>query len=173
MSTPGKLPDVVVRFRAMSGCWARGIAVVSSIDSAGALHGLTLRAMTPVSFSPLRLLICIGEKSRTYAALQQSGVFCVNILSADQQPLADHFGSSKSDKFAGQAYDLLPSGLPALHGTLGSIECRVSEIIGNSYHHVVFGDVINQDVRLGDPLLSYGPAYTRITAAADTNLMGG
>jgi flavin reductase (DIM6/NTAB) family NADH-FMN oxidoreductase RutF len=166
MSEPKQLPEVVVKFREMSGAWARGTAVVSARDAAGDLHGMTLRAMTPVCFLPMRLLICIGEKSRTYAAMRETGSFCVNILAADQEAQAIHFGGSQTDKFNGQEYDLLPSGLPALRGTLGTIECAVGDIVPNAYHHVVFGDVQSYDTRLGDPLVCYGPGFARLGAPA-------
>lgn len=151
-------------FRDLSNAWARGVAVVTTVDPSGRPYGLTMRAVSPVSADPLRFMICVGEASRSLKAILAAQSFCINYLGAAQSEIAEHFASRKDDKFATVKHTVLESGAIAIDGATTTIECRVSHAISSGDHRLLVGDVLRATVRGGDPLLIFGGAYGRIAA---------
>jgi flavin reductase (DIM6/NTAB) family NADH-FMN oxidoreductase RutF len=45
--------------------------------------GMTASSLTSVSLDPPQILICVARKLFTHQAIEQSGVFAVNILGTD------------------------------------------------------------------------------------------
>jgi 3-hydroxy-9,10-secoandrosta-1,3,5(10)-triene-9,17-dione monooxygenase reductase component len=79
--------------------------------------------------------------SRSWAAIEASGKFCVNVLHEKQKDVSARFGSREPDKFAG--VDWIPSqlGSPIIEGTLAHIDCTVHSVHDGGDHFVVFGAV--------------------------------
>src|ERR1700752_3118648 len=69
---------------------ATGVTLVTTDGPAGRF-GVTVSAFASVSADPPMLLACINRKSPAAAAIAANGGFCVNVLSAEQSPLADVF----------------------------------------------------------------------------------
>ncbi len=149
-------------FRQLSNAWARGVAVVTTVDASGRPAGLTMRAVSPLSSSPLRFMICVGEHSRSLKAMLTSQIFCINYLGAGQQALADHFASRIDDKFADISYRRLDSGCIALDEANAIIECRIAHAISSGDHRLLVGDVTYSELRGGEPLVIFGEGYRQL-----------
>src|SRR5215469_5655910 len=77
-------------FRTTMARFATGVTVVTTtLDHA--YFGLTVNAFCSVSLSPPLILVSLDLRSQTYASLRQSGVFAVNVLTREQEPLALRF----------------------------------------------------------------------------------
>ncbi|WP_043539727.1 flavin reductase family protein [Salinarimonas rosea] len=113
--------------------------------------GFTATAVTAVSDHPPSLLVCANAGSESTQALVESGIFCVNTLSWDDEPLASLFAGRtelRGDaRFAHGRWSALTTGAPVLESALVSFDCRLvsAEIVGT--HHVAVGEVV--DVRVG------------------------
>lgn len=57
--------------------------------------GLTATAVTSVSVAPPTVLVCIEAASRTLAAIEASGIFCVNTLAEADHELASVFSGRR------------------------------------------------------------------------------
>ena len=136
---------------------AAAVTVVTS-DGPGGLCGTTASAVCSVSDTPPILLVCINRSSRNNAVLKQNGRLCVNVLRAEQQPLALQFsraGIDAQERFtAGDWLRPIPhsaasaaaatssttqaAAMPVLNGALVSLDCRITETAEVGSHTVFY-----------------------------------
>ncbi|MDQ0137782.1 flavin reductase (DIM6/NTAB) family NADH-FMN oxidoreductase RutF [Neorhizobium galegae] len=162
-ATEEAVPDNKLLFRDLSNAWARGVAVVTALDSAGRPQGLTMRAVTPVSTDPLRFAICVGEASRSLKAILYSQAFCINYLGKEQVRLADQFASPTEDKFAGVEHEIFETGAVGIVGALATVQCRIAHALSSGDHRLLVGDVVGSRIHPGEPLVIFGGRYCGIT----------
>lgn len=156
------------QMRACSRQLAAGVCVVTTCDAFGRPYGLTMSAVLCASLDPALFLISIAETSETLAPLLDHGAFAINILSADQQALAQTFASKGGcDKFKHIAHRLGTSHrLPLLCGVLATVECRLAAAYPCGDHRLVVGEVRALRANAGRPLLRYDGCYAGIDAGA-------
>lgn len=113
--------------------------------------GFTATAVTAVSDHPPTLLVCANAGSESAQALVRNGIFCVNALSWEDEPVASVFAGRtelRGDaRFGQNRWTALATGAPVLETALVSFDCRLlsAEVVGT--HHVVIGEVV--DARVG------------------------
>lgn len=129
------------RFRHVMGHLAGGVAVVTSRASGGGRCGLTATAVCSVSLDPPLVLVSVDRDSRTHVAIEASGVYAVNLLSADQEELAEKFATKDPDKFAGLELRTASTGAPVLAGCLGYLDCEVARDVPAGDHTLFVGRV--------------------------------
>ena len=136
-----------------------GVTVVTSVRE-GEPRGVTVSAFSSVSVDPPLVLICINREARSYLFISESKIFCVNILSGDQQQLAQRFASKmRQNQFEGVPYDLGPTGAAIIQGTVAHLECEVAEEHHAGSHSVFIGRVVSCASRAGSPLGYYNGAF--------------
>lgn len=133
-----------------------GVTVVTAIGGDGRPHGLTCTSLTSVTVSPPTLMVCLGERSGTLAAIRDSERFAVNLLHDGGRRAAEVFSSAAPDRF---------DRVPWRHGVTGGLwlvedafavaECRVVKAVAIGDHVAVFGEVAHVRQRVETPLL-YG-----------------
>jgi len=141
------------RFREVIGHFASGVTVVTARDGDRA-HGTTASAVCSLSLEPPMLLVCMNRASATGAAIDRGGRFAVNILSAEQAPLAVRFARPGGD-FAGLAVETGAGGEPLLAEALAAIECRVVERAAGGTHQVFIAAAERAEARPGAAPLAY------------------
>jgi flavin reductase (DIM6/NTAB) family NADH-FMN oxidoreductase RutF len=146
--------------RRIMGHFATGVTVITSVRSSGELHGLTANAFTSVSLVPPLLLICVDKKAESYPCFDESKIFTVNILAADQEALSRKFAVSGGNKFEGVSYRIGANGAPILDGTLAYIECKVAGVMDAGDHTVYLGEVEQAETpHEGLPLMFFRGGY--------------
>lgn len=119
--------------------------IVTTLSPAGRA-GLTATAVASVSVAPPTVLVCIEAASRTLAAIEESGIFCVNTLAAADHELADIFsgrrGLTGEERFANGDWGELSTGAPALASALASFDCRLVAAHKVATHRVLIGQVV-------------------------------
>ncbi|HNU07615.1 MAG TPA: flavin reductase family protein [Pyrinomonadaceae bacterium] len=146
-------------FRAALGRFASGVTVVTTRDRAGNLHGITVSAFSSVSMNPPLVLICIEKTTGSHHAFVESGVFVVNILSADQREVSNQFAFKHENKFDGIRYRLNDLDLPVLEGCLANLDCRVVKNYEGGDHTIFVGEVLGTSIAENDPLIYWMGAY--------------
>src|SRR5262245_12662040 len=86
-------------FRAALSRFPSGITVVTSIDSSGVPHGITVSAFCSVSLEPPLVLVCVEKTTGSHSALLETRVFVVNFLAAGQDDISETFSLTQIDKF--------------------------------------------------------------------------
>ncbi|MET9488282.1 3-hydroxy-9,10-secoandrosta-1,3,5(10)-triene-9,17-dione monooxygenase reductase subunit [Nocardia sp. NPDC006630] len=152
------------QFRNVLGQFCTGITVITTFDSDGAPIGFACQSFAALSLEPPLVLFCPTKASKSWAAIEANGKFCVNILAEEQQPVCARFGSREPDKFAGVPWRTSDLELPLLDDALATIECTVDQVIDGGDHYIVIGRVqaLSESTDSGRPLLFYRGQYTAI-----------
>jgi flavin reductase (DIM6/NTAB) family NADH-FMN oxidoreductase RutF len=79
-------------FRDTLGGFATGVNVITTRGEDHP-YGMTASAFSSVSLDPPLILVCIGIGATGSEMVRRNGVFAVNILSAEQEPLSRFFAS--------------------------------------------------------------------------------
>jgi flavin reductase (DIM6/NTAB) family NADH-FMN oxidoreductase RutF len=152
-------------FKAIMSSFGSGVTVVTTVDGAGKLSGITVSAFSSLSLDPPLCLVCIDKRAASSAALTESKKFAVNILSDQQEAVSNGFARSVADKFAEVNHEAGPvTGCPVLPEALAWMECEVTDITAGGDHDIFVGKLVNVQVNEGKPLLYWGGAYGDITS---------
>ncbi len=136
-----------------------GVTVVTSVKN-GEPRGVTVSAFASVTLEPPTILICVNREARSYLFISSSKIFCVNVLSADQQPLAERFAARiRERQFEGVPYSIDRTGAAVLEGVLAHLDCEVVEEHHAGSHSIFIGRVISLAVRNGSPLGYFDGRY--------------
>ncbi|GHC60638.1 hypothetical protein GCM10010349_30100 [Streptomyces flavofungini] len=104
--------------------------------------GFACQSFASLSLDPPLVSFMVARTSTTWPRIARAGVFCVNILGADQGALCRAFAVSGADKFAGVEYDAAPvTGSPRLAGVPAWIDCVVHAVHTGGDHLIVVGRV--------------------------------
>lgn len=150
------------------------VNIVTTGGSAGRA-GVTISAMCSVSADHPTVLVCVHHLSPAARMIEENGVFCVNLLTAEQSHISDTFAGrikrEDGDKFGCADWISMATGSPGLVGALVSFDCTVVQKMRWDTHHVYLGEVVDIE-RVGDdalPLIyacrSYGAPQFQIAAA--------
>ncbi len=151
------------RLRDAFGCFATGVAVVTTRIAGQEAAGFTLNGFTSVSLDPPLLLISVARAARSLAALEKAGFFAVNVLHLDQQHVAERFTTRDVDRFERTQFEEWSTGAPILKGCMASFECETHQTIDAGDHRLFLGLVrkLNFDPAY-EPLLYLRGAYRRV-----------
>jgi len=158
--------DITLQFRAAMRRLAGGVALVTTFHD-GARHGMTATSVTSLSMDPPSLLACVNRSASMHDPLRRGGLYCVNLLRADQAELGLVFATKPEGEARFRAGDWTTDGdgLPALRDCLASMSCRVAATAEFGTHTVFMGNV--REVRLSgavDPLIYLDGQFGGFTA---------
>jgi flavin reductase (DIM6/NTAB) family NADH-FMN oxidoreductase RutF len=153
-------------FRAVLGCFATGITIITTVDKAGTPVGFTANSFTSLSLDPPLVLFCLDRKIASFDAFHSNRHFAINVLRHDQEDLSRRFATSQTDKFNGLEFETWATGCPILKGCLAAFECDIQQVIEAGDHVIIIGEVnkIRHDADGGRPLLYYRGKYSQIAA---------
>ena len=142
---------------------------VTIITTGGGEHrrGLTATAMCSVCASPPTILVCVNRSADAHSFIVEGGAFCVNLLGAQDQALANRFasldGSKGTIRFEGREWKENVTGAPVLEDALASLDCRVTETFDTETHTIFIGLVhgvqVNERIK---PLIYYDRSYREL-----------
>lgn len=153
-------------FRNVLGQFCTGVTIITTTHEDQPV-GFACQSFAALSLEPPLVLFCPTKQSRSWAAIEASGRFCVNILAETQKDVSARFGSKEPDKFAGIDWKPSALGSPILIGSLAHIDCEVAQVHDGGDHWLVYGSVkelseVPAKPRATRPLLFYRGQYTGI-----------
>lgn len=152
-------------YRDVIGRFATGVTVMT-VAVGERVRGMTANAVTSLSLDPTLLLVCVQREGSLNALLEQATAFAVNILPADQQPLAQLFArhGEFEQPMGGVPYRAAGSGSPLLEPAMAWIDCTVHERLNGGDHTIVVGHVLDVGMAQPDaePLLFYAGQYRQL-----------
>lgn len=132
-------------FRQAMALVASAVHVVATQGSAGRA-GMTATSVASVSDEPPTMLVCIEGASRTLAAIEASGAFCINTLGAGGAELAEIFAGRRKiegeARFATADWITLSTGAPVLADALIAFDCRLIDVQRVATHRILIGEVV-------------------------------
>jgi hydroxymethylglutaryl-CoA lyase len=151
-------------FRQALAQWASGVTVVTTLFN-GQQLGLTVSSFGSVSLNPPLISVSIDNKLYTRTAIEQSGVFAVNVLNMHQLDYGLTFAGLKpgvEDRFAGIEATTAFTGSPILPDVLCWLDCRVWRAYDGGDHTIFVGEVVATEASGADiPLLYHNRLWRR------------
>lgn len=133
-------------FRMVLGHFPTGVTIVSGMSNDGPT-GFTIGSFTSVSLDPPLVGFLPQTDSETWAAMADSGSFCVNVLSNQQTDLCWKFATSGTEatRFEGVRWHRSPTGSPIIDRAVAWIDCTVEQVYEMGDHYFVLGRVVALD----------------------------
>src|ERR1700744_1750273 len=69
------------------------VCLITTLAPDGTRRGLTATSVCSVSADPPTLLCCVNRQIEPFAALRESAIFAVNVLSIEDRKLAERFAA--------------------------------------------------------------------------------
>lgn len=142
-------------FRRALGCFATGVAVVTTIDGKGQKVGITVSSFNSVSMDPPLVLWSIAHDAMSYDAFMNAEYFAVNVLTIGQQDLSVRFANMGIDKFKDLDCREGLHGSPILPKFAACFECRTEHRYDGGDHKIIVGRVLRLEDTDEDPLIFY------------------
>jgi flavin reductase (DIM6/NTAB) family NADH-FMN oxidoreductase RutF len=148
-------------FRQMMGCFATGVAVVTTRRTDGTGLGLTVNSLTSVSLEPPLVLFCIDKEAHLYPDFKNAELFAFNFLEEKEEAVSRHFADFHHNPKPDDLWDEPQENCPILKHGLGWIVCRKTATYPGGDHDIVVGEVIKLYKRTGhhDPLIYFHGRY--------------
>ncbi len=133
-------------FRTVLGHFPTGVTIVTGLDGESPT-GFTIGSFTSISLDPPLVGFLPQLDSDTWAAMKDSGNFCVNVLSELQRDLCWKFAKSGTEhtRFDGVTWHAAPTGSPIIDRAVAWIDCAVEDVYTLGDHYLVVGRVVALD----------------------------
>jgi 3-hydroxy-9,10-secoandrosta-1,3,5(10)-triene-9,17-dione monooxygenase reductase component len=158
------MSDVIsTNFRATLAQFCSGVVVATGILE-GVPAGFAAQSFSSLSLDTPVVALFPGKQSSSWPKLRDSGSFCINVLSAQQQAVCESFAQSGADKFAGLEWRTGVTGSPILSGVLAYIDCELDAEHDAGDHTIAVGRVSDLAIMEADaqPLLFFRGGYGTI-----------
>ena len=157
------MPDAQT-FRQAWGKFATGVSIVTTADSDGSVHGMTANGINSVSLDPLLVLVCAGHTTASYPLISESRRFAINILSTEQQAIAEYYARPTDQKTGDLDIPISQTerGGYLVDGSLAQMDCRVVSEHVSGDHTIFIGEVEEINVGDGSPLLFFEGRFGQI-----------
>jgi flavin reductase (DIM6/NTAB) family NADH-FMN oxidoreductase RutF len=152
------------QFRKALSQFATGVTVITTRLADGTLLGLTASSFNSVSLSPPLVLWSLAEQASSMPVFSGNSHYVINILGADQAPLAEQFARKSSDRFDGVEYTLSRTGQPVLKGVSAWFECHNRSRYPEGDHVIFVGEVEHCEVTSQAGLVFHDGRFGRIEA---------
>ncbi len=123
--------------------------------------GFTATSAVSLSVDPPSMLVCVNRASSTWPVIARRRHFCVSILGAEHQAIAERFagigGERGAARYRGANWTIMESGASGLTEAQAIVDCVLDEVIERHSHAILLGAV--REVRLNRverPGLVYG-----------------
>ena len=164
MDQPAGVEQFKLGMRALAGA----VNIITSVH-AGQRYGRTATAVCSATADPPTVLACVNRSTVTHKAISESGIFCVNVLRADDRELSrlfSGFGTGEG-RFRDGDWIELATGSPVLANALVSFDCRIANRLDHGTHTVFLGQVAQLQIgKRGKPLLYADGQYAKLASIA-------
>jgi 3-hydroxy-9,10-secoandrosta-1,3,5(10)-triene-9,17-dione monooxygenase reductase component len=146
-------------FRQVLGCFATGVAIVTTAGDNGDPVGMTVNSFNSVSLDPPLVLWSIDRESNCFDAFMSAEHFAVNVLGVHQQELSERFARRGVERFAGLDCRGGIGGAPVLPDYAACFECETRHRYDGGDHVILVGEVLAFEDRQSDPLIFFRGHY--------------
>ncbi|MBX4937571.1 flavin reductase family protein [Rhizobium binae] len=138
--------------------------------------GFTATSVSSFSAEVPSVIVSVNRASSSWPVLQRYGCFCVNVLAADQQQVAQSFagfdGRKGVERFGNAGWYRLTSGAPVLENALTVLDCKLEAEFHHHSHAILIGHICAIQVRQGiGPLIYWRGGYRELPAEVDCHVL--
>jgi flavin reductase len=154
---------------------ASGVSLITTVYE-GKRHGLVATAVSSVTGEPPSLLVCVNRSASAHDHIEQSGIYCVNVLAEGAQSVAARFSSTldRDRRFENGEWQEIKTGAPALVGSLASFDCEIRHAVPYGSHTIFIAEVVGVEIWEGAhaPLVYLDGRYRQIVIDPDIAMTG-
>lgn len=133
--------------------------------------GFTATSVSSLSADEPSVIVSLNRGSSSWPVVERYRRFCVNVLTADQQHIAQSFagfdGRRGVERYQDAQWYSLSTGTPALKDALTVLDCELETVLNHHSHAILIGRVCaietREDVK---PLLYWRGGYRRLSEEA-------
>jgi flavin reductase len=129
-------------------------------------HGMSSSWVTQVSGDPPLIVAAVDRRHSTYAALEHTGWFALNVVGQKSRSLEDYFYSAaarRPDNLDAIPWEDSPNGLPLLAEAMVNLECQVRDRVATGDHTLFVASVERVTWRAQDtPVTSLDLEYVYV-----------
>ena len=163
------------QYRRIVSRFATGVTIATTFDATGHTVTLTANAFASVSLDPVLALLSVQRSAAFHAAVLDSGVWGVSILSEEHEALS-RFHASKSRHELDDSFDGVPTfvggatGVTLVADAVATLECRTTAAYPGGDHTLLLGTVesVGSPNPAAAPLVFYEGTYRSLFADAPT-----
>lgn len=146
--------------RNVLGCFATGVAVLTTRTSTGQHVAVTINSFSSVSLEPPLVLFALAKRANVLPHFQSAKNFAINILSHGQESLSNMFARPSSANWKEFRFIEGENGCALFADSLAQLECDSNTEIDAGDHRVFFATVVRLHLHsIVDPLLFYRGRY--------------
>jgi flavin reductase (DIM6/NTAB) family NADH-FMN oxidoreductase RutF len=162
-------------YRRIVSRFATGVTVATTLGPTGQPVTITANAFTSVSLDPVLALLSVQRSAAFHAAVLDSGVWGISVLSENHEALS-RFHASKTRHGLDDSFEGIPTfpgsltGVTLIADALAALECRTTAIYPGGDHTLLLGTVESASAPkpTGAPLVFYEGAYRSLLTGLPT-----
>jgi flavin reductase (DIM6/NTAB) family NADH-FMN oxidoreductase RutF len=138
-----------------------GVAIVTTIESNGLIHGMTANSIASISLNPPLVMASVGYDRESNKLIKRTGKFAISILSDKQESAALYCSSSRDPNLNPSPVDftLTENGYGIVPDCLSFMECRTEKHYEVGDHTIFIASIEELGMNQGSPLTYYGGKY--------------
>ena len=149
------------KLRTVAGCFATGVSIVSVINPAGEVHGMTASSFLSVSLDPPLVLFSLMNQNQMAGYLKVGDPLGISILTQEMEEVSNHFAKITSlnppPEFVNK------EAAPVLEDAHAWYSTRVEQLIPAGDHILVLCKVIDLAASPEKNPLIYYQGYKKIS----------
>jgi flavin reductase (DIM6/NTAB) family NADH-FMN oxidoreductase RutF len=157
------------KLRNALGCYATGVAIMTTRTGAGEHVGVTVNSFASVSLDPPLILFSLGKTANVLEHFRDAKCFAVNILAHQQETLSNSFARPSTASWNIADFSEAENGCALFSGCVAHLECERYAQTDGGDHRILLGLVTQVHLhRRLYPLVFYRGRYS--TVADPTSL---
>lgn len=150
--------------RNVLGCYATGVAIITTRTASGEHIGVTVNSFSSVSLDPPLILFSLARTANVLASFQQAKSFSVNMLGQGQQTLSNMFAKPSTARCVDVRHTSGENGCALFADSLAQLECDKATEVEGGDHIIFMGAVTHFHLHArSEPLLFFRGAYGTYT----------
>lgn len=149
--------DNTRELRDAMGKFATGVTVVTCNSAQGPVW-IAVNSFSSISLEPALVMWAVASGTRRFPHFMQAEDYAIHVLAKEQATLCD---SASKDAFGLKSYPhgINMAGVPLIEGCLARFECKRTACHDAGDHVIVVGEVLQAEMRQGEPLAFYAGEY--------------
>ncbi|MBB3393632.1 flavin reductase family protein [Rhizobium sp. BK060] len=148
-----------------------GAVSVVTVGECEERTGFTATSVSSLSADQPSVIVSLNRGSSSWPVVERYRRFCVNVLTADQQHIAQSFagfcGRRGVERYQDAQWYSLLTGTPALKDALTVLDCELETVLNHHSHAILIGRVCAIETREDvEPLLYWRGGYRRLSEEA-------
>jgi flavin reductase (DIM6/NTAB) family NADH-FMN oxidoreductase RutF len=151
--------------RDVLGCYATGVAVLTTRNGAGQHVAVTVNSFSSVSLDPPLVLFSLARRANVIAAFAAADCFGISVLGVHQQAISNMFAKPSTAGWADAPFTIGANGCALFCNSLAGLECRKWAENDGGDHVTFVGEVTHLHPRsAAEPLVFFRGRYGSVTS---------